>query len=359
MKNYKITAPALIFFIILLTGCSKSKDVTPEMIKIGKELQSASMLDFIEGTNTIQLATNDSGLIGVVSKMQVVGERIYIMDSYIAKSIFVFDMHGKLINRFGKIGGGPGEYLLITDFFVDKANKRIRLLANGNKIIDTDLDGNYVKEQILNYPHLSFLFPVGNNLFLGNHVTAGDEYLLYVVNPNYKETGRYLPLPSGYEKVAISTFVGYTGIDDKYLFAPVASPIIYGINRNGCLPKYEFDFDNSLKLTHDKIKNLEKENNIMSVIEKTKDLFCLTSYFETNENLFVTYSLKEEDYWGIYDREERQFKCVNTKKITNLLGIDTPKVYFLSQVDNNTIAGIYNNEEKELNPMVLICRLKH
>jgi hypothetical protein len=89
---------------------------------------------------TIILETNKDALIGDINSVQVFGDKIYILDKENAKSIFVFNKSGKFLQRIGKVGQGPGEYIYPTDFTIDTKNKFIYVLDNSaHKVLKFDL----------------------------------------------------------------------------------------------------------------------------------------------------------------------------------------------------------------------------
>jgi len=73
----------------------------------------------------IPLETNESCLIGDIDKIQVIDNYVLIMDASIAKSLYVFDREGRFIRKIGSVGQGPGEYVSISDFTVDRENKTV------------------------------------------------------------------------------------------------------------------------------------------------------------------------------------------------------------------------------------------
>lgn len=71
----------------------------------------------------IFLETNESCLIGMITKIQVYDKYIFILDSSVAKSLYVFDKDGRFIRKIGTIGGAPGDYVSIDDFAINHDNK--------------------------------------------------------------------------------------------------------------------------------------------------------------------------------------------------------------------------------------------
>lgn len=62
---------------------------------------------------------NNNTDFGKISKIKIANDRIYILDQGI-KSLIAYQSDGKAIQKIGKKGQGPNEYLDIADFDVDK-----------------------------------------------------------------------------------------------------------------------------------------------------------------------------------------------------------------------------------------------
>ncbi len=68
---------------------------------------------------------NEKVLIGNIDKIQPYKDRLYILDTNIAKGVFVFNKNGKFIQKIGNLGNGPGEYVSCQDFTINKAKEEI------------------------------------------------------------------------------------------------------------------------------------------------------------------------------------------------------------------------------------------
>ena len=61
-------------------------------------MQSAKLSDFVDSIQYIPLETNDSTLIGSISRIIATPNKIFVGDR-VAEGVFVFDKKGKFINR--------------------------------------------------------------------------------------------------------------------------------------------------------------------------------------------------------------------------------------------------------------------
>ena len=81
------------------------------------------MLDRVKSIDYIKLDSSEP--VGVIDKMIVTNDKIFIMDSFAAQQIFVFDKTGKLLFRIKNKGRGPQEYISIWDMQVDTIRNEI------------------------------------------------------------------------------------------------------------------------------------------------------------------------------------------------------------------------------------------
>lgn len=84
----------------------------------------------------VPLETNDSCLIGRIDKIEFLNNEVYVLDREYGIRLLVFDRNdGHFIFSIGKMGRGPGEYMSICDFSIDKRNNLIYLLCDKNRLL--------------------------------------------------------------------------------------------------------------------------------------------------------------------------------------------------------------------------------
>jgi hypothetical protein len=324
----------------------------------------------MESVSYIQLETEENSLIGTITNIYVSTDRIYVLDMIKTKSLFIFDMSGKFINRVCRLGNGPGEYRYVMDFVVNEKRDEIILLVDGNKIIITDLQGKFIRDHTLKKNHYSYLFSLDDSFHvLGCHPASDPDCLISMTDMNFDVVKEYCPGSKNQTNMRMNSEVNYSGHGSNYLFASPLSSIIYQISKEECVPLYEFKVDDELRLTEEK---LEKHEDIASsqYYEEMSRLFSLSGYFELRKNLFVTFRLEKKEYWGVYNPETNIFKYVLREKLKHGENPLDKSICFMSQIDDRTIAGyvdfdllsekdiIENGLDPELNPMIVICKMK-
>jgi len=151
-----------------------------------------------KGIKTILLETNETCLIGVISKMRVDDHYIFILDRHIAKSLYMFDKEGHFIRKIGEAGNGPGEYILPFDFAIDSDSKTIYILdMNLQRVNKYDITtGTFIHainlDQSVSSRSIEYIDgKLYADAFFREH--SDDNYLLRIIQESSgKEEGHYL-----------------------------------------------------------------------------------------------------------------------------------------------------------------------
>ncbi len=114
-----LTRIIIVIFSFVTFSCKKKESVTIEtIINLEKEI-SVKASDISRDLKIIKLENSDSCLLANIRKIEFVDSLIYILDD-VFKGVYVFSFTGKLVQKFSKEGRGPGEYLSLDDFFIDR-----------------------------------------------------------------------------------------------------------------------------------------------------------------------------------------------------------------------------------------------
>ncbi len=146
----KKTAFYISFFLLLFTlaGCSTTAN-TSEIIYDMDHLVDIQKSGLIKDVSLVSLQ-DTSVYIGDITKVDALDTLIYILDQN-KKGIYIFSDKGKYVSTISEQGHGAGEYLEVTDFFVDPEKKTVNILSRLNrKLYVYDIKGNVI--QVINLP---------------------------------------------------------------------------------------------------------------------------------------------------------------------------------------------------------------
>ena len=226
------------------------------------------MLDMVKSIDYIKLGSSEP--IGVIDKMIVTNDKIFIMDSFAAQQIFVFDKTGKLLFRIKNKGRGPKEYISIWDMQVDTIRNEILVndaLARSYLYYSTD-DGTFLRrEKGIANCYLACIDSLSINLQIpGQDFNDDENWAILVSDKDSVLYKGFAPTPLQDNNFAVNSFT--YDCDGKLLFTPVYSDTVYQFMSVSIVsPKYVIHQKKSIwNLYNQKIPPLEvdkliKQNN--------------------------------------------------------------------------------------------------
>ena len=129
----------LIICALLIISCNIKKDKNSEIssthtnknfIEINIDrLDTEKKISFssvFKSYKLIPLETSENCLIGRIDELKVFDDTLYVLDRNIAKALFVFDNKGRFIRKIGRLGKGPGEYIIPRSFTIDNKKNRCK-----------------------------------------------------------------------------------------------------------------------------------------------------------------------------------------------------------------------------------------
>lgn len=128
-----------------------SKQVNVPITKTPSKTTPFLLSSICDTIKYIKLETSKECLLADIDKIKYHNKKLYILDRRVSKSLFIFDLEGKFINKIKRIGRGPGEYTLLQNFFIDKKNNQLVLFSDNHKLLYFDCTGKYLSERKLNF----------------------------------------------------------------------------------------------------------------------------------------------------------------------------------------------------------------
>ncbi|WP_106831232.1 6-bladed beta-propeller [Parabacteroides pacaensis] len=119
---------------------------TAEVIDVTKAIP-LSIREFIENLvdSVYFLQLSSKELIGEVWKLHFFEDKIYILDRFVAKKVFIFNFKGELLRVIDSQGGGPEEYLLLGEIAIEESKKELLVSDGGStKYLHYSLDGEFL-----------------------------------------------------------------------------------------------------------------------------------------------------------------------------------------------------------------------
>lgn len=99
-----------------------------------------NLYDIVDSVKYVPLGTGEC-LLSEIECIKNDGKFYFVKDS---RGVFVFDEEGYFINEVGHRGIGPGEYVYLDNFYLDRDNKLVCLICNSaRKILQYTYSGAY------------------------------------------------------------------------------------------------------------------------------------------------------------------------------------------------------------------------
>lgn len=367
---------ALSLLVILLFSCSKSEQKNNAKTLIFSEEINNEINDQIT-CKFIPLETTDNCLFGDISVVDIVDDKIYIVDRE-GNHLFVFDLSGKFITQIGKRGNGPGEYMSISNLHIDK-EKQIITLADAflDKLFHYNLgDYKYINSQKTFYFSDCCWLPDGNIAwaFHGGYNT-GKRDLHYVKITDSKLNTVKLLYPTDFspEYPMVPGSLFYTFNQKCYLNLPFI-PTIYEVSSEKLIPTYQLDLGKHKFASPEWLK-AEAEKNYYGTISNT-DYISGQNVKETDDYISIGYYARGmSSYTGFYNKKTGKsfnFKTPDFTRQTGLNGLFQAKGtygnYFIFTMFPNALKEqnssfpelntIIDNMKEDDNPILCLLKFK-
>jgi hypothetical protein len=310
MNNLKVY---ILFFLLPLIffTCQRSEIAAlKEIVEIEinpDQSNPVPVLPLIKSMELVPLETNDNSLIGNVRNIKTDKRHIYILD-YNDSPVKMFSNNGKFISEIGHKGGGPGEYIQMSDFFSDNDTVHVFAWSGNKKWIRYSQSNQFLYETDMTFP-FDVICPLDNGDYLtyvsnGTVSNASDCYL-YRINKKFEIQERLIPKMAPTD---ISLHITQNHLfqnSDYILCMKDYCDTIYKISHDLTIqPKYRLDFGK-----HWYSMNFLKENYNKSVFEifnaiNRNQYVKFIRFYENETHLTVSYSIyrkeKHENYIAIY-----------------------------------------------------------
>jgi hypothetical protein len=290
--------------------------------------------ELFDTISIVPLETTEQSIIGVVTKIKILNDTIFVLDNMKAKSLTMFTMKGKFIRKIGNIGNGPGEYVEPTDFFVDK---NITVYDQyQQKIITYTKGGTLISDRKL--PFLCFQFmKMSDNLYVfrdvdtrnvhipqlsGYNLWTTDSAFHIIYKGLFREKGQWEPL---FSPNSLSFSNGKLYVNDMF------TDTIFRITENGLLPDYVLNFNGH------RPEFVLKHKGEIKKARKTADYYCLHDCLVSDNYVFCNLTIKHKCCAIYYSKKTKKTVCVNNLSFDDEVSVYPP--FFASFVYNDTFVG--------------------
>lgn len=235
----------------------------------------------------IPLETKEDVLLGTVTHIKIVKDKLLVVDANKSKRIFVFDMQGKFLYTIGGLGEGPGEYMSINQVLVSPEGNVNILDWMKWKYISYDINGNLLFEHSFKKKVPENIIKLNDTLFVGSHAgyNVNNPYHLtwFDVKDNLLNTG--MPIKNVHPSPAGNLQYDLNG---SVLFYRMLCDTVYKITENQIVPQLRL----GLYDPHEVKMFLERTNAVDS-----KEYMANLYNFKDGEIVNYFNLMEGEDFW--------------------------------------------------------------
>jgi len=383
---------SFVLTFLMLMNLAVFSQVVEVKIDLNKPYVKAS--DLFSEIRYTKLETTRECLLRYPAGLEKIGENLVIQDM----KILVFSSDGQFRNGFGSSGKGPGEYIAVNDFWIDKREKHVEILT-GTSIIRYNYSGAYI-ETIPAFSASSFGKTVdGNYLFFNNYLPVLPSHesirradqILILANPKGKmirelsdQIDHLGKFPGGGTPTSIGHYNGTLNIVVN------RSSDVYELRDKTLTKKFHFVFipnnlPNSLPKNHNDFDeedyNSFRNKNFIEIKAYRESDTIATFWFINKVGLMYCIFDKRSNHANLFQRDKFT-NDINQLPFGHILHIDSKSVTTYLQMadfmdnmekilsDSNseyrdqfinshqTLVDIYQNSKRDDNPIIATYFLK-
>lgn len=313
----------LALFLILSVNCSGEEKINVErIISLNPDnTTEVSLNEFAVNVEFLNLSSDNETYIGDITNIQITDDRIYTLDTFGARGLYIFDREGIPLHIINDYGKGPGEFIGPSAFAIDDSNNQIILYDAGNNklLFYNKEDYEFLFEEILSFFPETFTVTENNFLFYLNNIPNEYDSNFIITNKDLKVVGTELPIKETMLGYHFFYPFNFSSSDERvYFFAP-SDYYIYTTDRDHVsFREYiNVDFgDRSLPNSFYK----EQANNQSRLAEIGESAYNISNYFETDSFIFFVYKSGKRSF-HYYIESKKSGRIIHTEH-SKLLGLE-------------------------------------
>lgn len=324
-----------------------------------KKLPSVRLSQLFDDYNYVPLETNEESMIGRIDQIIIYQDTIYILDRHVAKSLFIFKRNGEYIGKIKAIGKGPGEYLDLGGFDIDKNKNSVVLLSSyPKKILYYTTGGEFINENRFNInSRPANIAILGDKLFFDvmPNEKSDEPYVLYCTNLKGETIGKYISnieYRKGFSRLATNGFSFFRNGDTLLYHKPFMNSI-FSITESNISEKYRFESKNVYSKSMIDEINGQTSVEFITTRAHSKMLHGFNYCFETSTMSFILCSGNLPPQY--YIRTNMQSNFVVTPMliddVANLKYIDfigTYDKYYIGSLSEKNLVDLKQKMEEGL-----------
>lgn len=338
-------------FLMVLMACTNNQEVQLDRIQVdvNRSTNKYTFDDFFVYSHHIVLETTEESLLSFIDKLQIQDERVYILDRS-EKSIFVFDLEGRFVNRMNRFGQSSNEYISVSDIDVSDNGQ---ILVNdylGRKILKYDANGDFIEAIHTPASSRSFKF-LGKHRYaldLRNGVSTGEDNYNYICFEKDAVIEKAVPFNKNLLGYTFSYGYGNSSFylyDNELYLTALFNDTLFSITKEGLLAPhlvYQFGVDKpqlnwSLKETNQYRNDQRTGERVSSIYHFNKfGAYYFISYdYREGSNYVISKKNSDPEFVGTFDKDINGLYIIPLTYLS-----DSSDNFFATIVFPNNIASL-------------------
>ncbi len=304
----EVVSKKLVYFKYSKGNCKEIK-IAP------KHVEEINLNEIIDNIWYCVLESNDDSYFGDINNLIAYKDYIFIHDLTITESVLCFNNKGKFLNKIGRKGKGPGEFIKPEFVGLDKKDETI-LIWDGfkNKIHKYSFDGSFLGST----KKVGFIFRgfvVGKTGFFFETCYAYNDYhpliknhLILFSDFNFQIQKKGLAYPESIKDYNLPiNFVNILELNGEVIYRPPMWDTIYKIDDNKIEALYNINFADG------KLPENFREFKLNEFDKVWKDYSYVSNrFFFSTSYVWFKISYKSKPYICIYSRNTGETKIYDS-----------------------------------------------
>jgi hypothetical protein len=371
-NHYKIFG--LLVCILSAYSCKKTISISQsEIISINidsiQESKAIKLSNYFIKYEIVPLQTTHQNTIGVISKIEICNDTIYIFDGAYSKKIFVFTSKGKFIRQLGSAGKGPHEYIQPVSFTLDSVKREILVLDNQlKKILIYSFEGDNKKDILLEKRYRSSsITSLNGKIFIDAKMDISnnkENYLVREIDSRGKEVNNFIEIPRNNKGFAIPVVSSFTGrffkTQNEIIYTNEFSNIIYSISAEGARQSIRLlskDF-----ITIDELNLIQKNfegNNPMGLLNLSGSVktYNISNYLVNSQRAIFNFNKNRKTRTLFLDIKSKKFQY-SQNVVDDLTFLEGGFTRFSAVYKNAFVLVVSDRQVEDLKKLVSSGKLK-
>lgn len=295
----------------MLSSCGGGSELSDERPNGVKRIDLSNYRNHVIDTAIVEsynyIPLSNDVPVGWIDKLLVTDDQIVVFDERISKTVYSFDLSGKLNYLLKNRGKGPGEFLFPTDVDLDPEGD-IYVMDVGVSRIIRYRDGEMISEEPIEFRPTSFAWLSNERYTFYTTRSDNDEkfHFASILWDRLKDNHEFhFPFSEWDQNNSISSPHGLYRSDSTILFSPFFSEKIYRVSGLNSEPQLilEFDFGkHSFAKLSDGLKKYFGEISNYAELREQPIFRGIDNVYETSSKIVCTLNIANESYLLVYSK---------------------------------------------------------